>query len=320
MPRPTGDVKTGTWSLWQRSSGWVQNFENSNNVDVRLSYLLLGEFIDFKIRLKKPRQSSRFRPLETKSKIKLRKRCQTKCQIQHCYPSKTAWIHSPRASNWISNCFPDSSWRFWVNSHRSEIGRFSAQSLRYGPYSKTLIKIFLSRCGTICVDFGWIRKGRNVCRFWAKTLGYSPWFWTWSISVSPANRPNSLKCLLNPSKITSKSLRHCLCRFLVNSQGSKCGHFLAKTLGYSPWFWTWSILVSSGNRSKISLKRLLNHSKMISKSLRDCLCRFRVNSQGSKFGRFWAKTLGYSPWFWRWSILVSPGNRCKLSEIPPKHF
>ena len=67
-----------------------------------------------------------------------------------------------------------------------------------------------------------------------------------------------------------------------------------------------------------SLKRLLIPYKVISYSLCDLLCRFRVNSQGWKGCRFWAKSLGYSPWFWKWHILASPGNRSKLSETPPK--
>ena len=69
-----------------------------------------------------------------------------------------------------------------------------------------------------------------------------------------------------------------------------------------------------------SLKRLQNRSKMICECFRDYLCRFRVNSQGSKIGRFWAKGLGYSPWFWTWPIFWTPGNRSKLSETPPKPF
>ena len=69
-----------------------------------------------------------------------------------------------------------------------------------------------------------------------------------------------------------------------------------------------------------SLKRLQNRSKMICDCFRDCLCRFRVNSQTSKIGRFWAKGLGYSPWLWTWPILASPGNRSKLSETPLKPF
>ena len=69
-----------------------------------------------------------------------------------------------------------------------------------------------------------------------------------------------------------------------------------------------------------SLKRLQNRSKMICDCFRDCLCRFRVNSQVSKIDRFWAKSLGYSPWFLTWPILQRPGTRSKLSETPRKPF
>ena len=69
-----------------------------------------------------------------------------------------------------------------------------------------------------------------------------------------------------------------------------------------------------------SLKLLQNRSKIICDCLRDCFFRFSVNSKGSKTGRFWAKGLGYSPWFWTWRFLVSPGNRSKLSETPAKPF
>ena len=123
--------------------------------------------------------------------------------------------------------------------------------------SKTLIKLLVSRCGTVCVVFGWIPKGRNLAVFEQK-----PW---------------------------------------AISHGFEHGRF-------------WNVL----EIAPTSLKRLQNPYKIIFKSLRDSLCRFRVNSQVSKFGRFWAKTLGDRPWFWTWSILVSPGNHSKLSETAPK--
>ena len=123
--------------------------------------------------------------------------------------------------------------------------------------SKTLLKWFLTPCATVCVDFGWIRKGRNLSVFEQKA---------WAIA-----------------------------------HGFEHGRF-------------WQVLEIASN----SLKRFQNPSKTISNSLRDYLCRFRMNSQGSKFGRFWAKRLGYSPWFWTWPILASPGNRFKFSETLPK--
>ena len=183
--------------------------------------------------------------------------------------------------------------------------------------SKTLLKWFLTPCATVCVDFGWIRKFRNSSVFeqkaWAIAHGFEHGRFWQVLEIAP----NSLKRFQNPPKMISNSLRDCLCRFRVNSQGSKFRRFRAKSLGYSPGFehgGFWQVLEIASN----SLKRFQNPSKMICNSLRDYLCRFRMNSQGSKFIRFWAKILGYSPWFWTWPILASPRNRFKLSETLPK--
>ena len=50
----------------------------------------------------------------------------------------------------------------------------SLQTLWNG--SKSPIKLFLSRCGTVCVDFGRIRNGRNLAVFeqklWAIPHGF----------------------------------------------------------------------------------------------------------------------------------------------------
>ena len=124
---------------------------------------------------------------------------------------------------------------------------------------KTALKWFVTACATVCVELGWIRKGRKLADFEQKA---------WAIA-----------------------------------HGFEHGRF-------------WQILEIAPN----SLKRQENRSKMICDCLRDCLCRIRVNSEGSKIGRFWAKGLGYSPWFWTWPILTSPGNRSKRSETPPKPF
>ena len=123
--------------------------------------------------------------------------------------------------------------------------------------SKTVLKWLVTGCATVCVDLGWIRKGRKLADFDHK----------------------------------ARAIAH----------GFEHGRF-------------WQVLEIGRN----SLKRLQSLSKMICDCLRDCLCRFRVNSEGSKIGRFWAKALGYSPWFWTWPILANPGNRSKLSETPAK--
>ena len=176
----------------------------------------------------------------------------------------------------------------------------SVQTLWNG--AQTFLKLFLTPCATVCVNFGWIGKGRNLADFeqkaWAIAHGFEHGgFWQF-LEIAP----NSLKRFLNLFKIISHSLRDCLCKFRVNWQESKIGQFWAKSLGYSPWFWTWRIsqvLEIAPN----SPKRFLNLSKIISNTLRDCLCQFLVNWQGSKFGRFWAKSLSCSPWFWTWRIL-----------------
>ena len=125
--------------------------------------------------------------------------------------------------------------------------------------SKTVLKLFVTACATVCVDLEWIRKDRKLADFEQKA---------WAIA-----------------------------------HGFEHGRF-------------WQVLEIASH----SLKRLQTRSKMICDWWRDCLCRFRLNWQGSKIGRFWPKFLGYSPWFWAWPILASPGNRSKLSEMTPKPF
>ena len=66
-----------------------------------------------------------------------------------------------------------------------------------------------------------------------------------------------------------------------------------------------------------SLKYLLLACKCICKYFRDCSWRFVVNSLGSEIHRCWAKTLGYSPWFWTGPIWFGSWNRSKLSEMSP---
>ena len=118
--------------------------------------------------------------------------------------------------------------------------------------SKTLGKGFLTPCATFWVDFGWIRKCRKLAVFeqkaWAIAHGFEHGRFWQVLEIAPS----SLKRLLNPCKRISNSLRDFLGRFRVNSQVSKIGGFWAKSLGYSPWFWRWRILASSGNRSKHS--------------------------------------------------------------------
>ena len=123
--------------------------------------------------------------------------------------------------------------------------------------SKTPIRWFVTPCATVCFDFRWIGKSRNLTVFEQKA---------WAIA-----------------------------------HGFEHGGF-SQVLEIAP----------------ISLKRFVNPSKLIFNALRDCLCRLRFNSEESKIDRIWAKSLGYSPWFWTWWIFASPGNCSKLSETLPK--
>ena len=130
----------------------------------------------------------------------------------------------------------------------------SLQTLWNG--SRALKNRFVTALATLCVDLGWIRKSRNLADFEQK-----PW---------------------------------------AIAQGFEYGRF-------------WEVLEIAPN----SLKRFQNPHKLIFNFFAESLCPFEMNSQRSKFGRFWAKTLCFSPWFWTWSILASPGNRSKLSETVP---
>ena len=156
--------------------------------------------------------------------------------------------------------------------------------------------------------------GRFLAKSWTIAHGFEHGgFWQF-LEIAP----NSLKRLWNPYKMICNSLRDCLFRFPVNWQESKFDRFWAKSL------WAIAHGFEHGGFSQvleiapISLKRFLNPSKIIFNALRDCLCRLRFNSEDSKIDRFWAKSLGYSPWFWIWWIFESPGNRSKLSETLPK--
>ena len=142
---------------------------------------------------------------------------------------------------------------------------------------KTVPKWFVTACATVCVDLGWIRKGRKLADFEQKAWAIAHGFEHGRFWQVPEIAPNSLERLQNRSKMICECLRGGLCRFRVNSKVSKIGRFWAKSLGYSPWFEHgrfWQVLEIAPN----SLERLQNRSKMICDCLRDCFCRFRVNS------------------------------------------
>ena len=192
---------------------------------------------------------------------------------------------------------------------------------------KTVVKWFVTACATFCVDLGWIRKGRKLADFEQKA-----WAWV-RVSVRVRVRVfnmvdfgkswNFLQTLWNASKSVLKWFVTACATVCVDlgwiSKGWKLADFEQKAWAIAHGFEHgrfWQVLEIAPN----SLKRLQNRCKMDCDCLRDCLGRFRMNSLGSKIGRFWVKGLGYSPWFWTWPILASPGNRSKLSETPPNPF
>ena len=108
---------------------------------------------------------------------------------------------------WISNYFRDCSRRFGVISEGSEIHRFWPKTLCYSPWFWTgpiwvgawncpnFLKCLLCACkrisnyfGDCSWRFGVNSEGSEIHRFWPKTLGNSPWFWTGPIWASVGNR------------------------------------------------------------------------------------------------------------------------------------
>ena len=126
---------------------------------------------------------------------------------------------------------------------------------------------------------------------------------------------NFLKRLQCACKCISNYFQARSWRYNVNSEGSEIGRIWAKSLGESLWFWRWRIWVNSGNRSKLPetpLMCLQMHLQLLS----GLFVKIWLNSEGRAISRFWAKRMGYNPWFWRWRIWVSAWNRSKLPETP----
>ena len=162
--------------------------------------------------------------------------------------------------------------------------------------SKAQINGFLTALATLCVDLGWIRKSRNLADFeqnpWAIAHGFEHggFLQSWK----------SLQTLWNGSNAPINSFLTALATLCVHLRGIREGRKLAD-FEQKPWAIAhgfehgrfWQVLEIAPN----SLKRFQRTHKLIFNCFGDSFCRFRVNSQGSKFGRFWAKKLGYSPDF-----------------------
>ena len=116
----------------------------------------------------------------------------------------------------------------WAIAHAFEHGGFW-QVLEIAPNSLKRLqipsKIILTPCGTCYVDLGLIRKGRKFPLFEQKAWAIAHAFGHGGFWEVLEIAPNSLKRLQIPSKIISDYLRDLVCRFGVNSQGSKIDRF-----------------------------------------------------------------------------------------------
>ena len=143
--------------------------------------------------------------------------------------------------------------------------------------SKTVLKWFLTACATAFVDLGWIRKGRKLADFeekaWAIAYGFE--------HADFGKSCKSFQTLRNASKTVLKwFVTACATVFVDlgwNRKGRKSTDFEQKAWAIAHGFEHgrfWQVLELAPN----SVKRLQNRCKMIFDCLRDCLCRFRVNS------------------------------------------
>ena len=110
---------------------------------------------------------------------------------------------------------------------------------------------FLTTCEIVRVDFECICNGPKLVEFEQKAWTIVHGFEHGGFGQVSEIPPNSLKRLLRACKWIFNYLRDCSCGFRVNLQWSDIGRISAKTLDYSPWFWTWRIWASVGNRSKL---------------------------------------------------------------------
>ena len=98
----------------------------------------------------------------------------------------------------------------------ADFGKSSKSLQTLWNASKTVLKWFVTTCATVCVDLGWIRKGRKLADFeqkaWAiaMVLNMVDFGKTWKLLQTLWNS------LQNSSKVIYDCLRDCLCRFRVN--------------------------------------------------------------------------------------------------------
>ena len=109
----------------------------------------------------------------------------------------------------------------------------------------------LTTCEIVRVDFECICNGPILAEFEQKAWTIAHCFEHGGFGQVSEIAPNSLERLLRACKWIFNYLRDFSCGFRVNLQGSDIGRIWAKSLDYSPWFWTWRIWASVENRSKL---------------------------------------------------------------------
>ena len=171
---------------------------------------------------------------------------------------------------------------------------------------------FPTTFGLIHGDLLWIPNGTKSTDFEQKAWAIAHGFEDGGFGRVLGIVPNSMKRSQYAWKLISNYFRAHSWRFTLNSEWPEIDQFWAKSHGFE-----------DGGFGQVpgivpnSLKRPQYAWKLISNYFRAHSLRFTLNSEWPEIDRFWAKSLGYSPWFWRWRIWSSPGNHCKLPETPP---
>ena len=158
----------------------------------------------------------------------------------------------------------------------ADFGKYCKSLQTLWNASLSLLKVFLTLCATVCVDFWGIRKGRKLAVLEVKACGIRHGF-------------EHCGTLWNASKTIVKWFVPACATVFVDlgwiRKGRKLADFEQKAWARAHGFEHgrfWQVL----QISSISLKRLLNPSKTIPKSLRDWLCLFWGIRKGRELAVF----------------------------------